>query len=74
MHFHKTFNTPEDYRKFLVTDGAMTLGELGKRFKKPDWCAYEDAVKGGKKMGCMSLWNFNIKTIEDCKGCDECND
>lgn len=72
MYFHENFKSPDDFMRFLVTNANMTLGELGNEYKKPQWCQYDDAVKGGKAMGCMSLWNFNIKNMEDCKGCDQC--
>ena len=50
----------------------MTVGEVMRRYKQPDWCGYPNALEGA--MGCWSLVDaLDLRhsiSVEYCKNCD----
>ena len=48
--------------------GNITLGQLKKRYKKPEWCAYPKAIMN--MIGCWSLMGDMVFREADCYRCD----
>jgi hypothetical protein len=73
-YFHENFKSDKEFKRYVSENPEMTMGEFGDLFKKPDWCQYGDAVRGGNMMGCMSLWKFLVKDRDSCSNCDQCEE
>ena len=46
----------------------MTWFEFEKKYPRPNWCAYPEAVRGFT--GCWSLMGFRVSDKKSCGGCD----
>lgn len=53
-----------------ISMGGMTIGEVLKNYKQPDWCTYPDALSG--MMGCWSLMDDDIRLKISKKFCKKC--
>ena len=72
-YFHEL--SDEEFDK-LLKGGGMTWGECAHKYPQPEWCNYPDAVCG--VMGCWSLMRMgkpenNIRSIDNCEGCELLN-
>ena len=58
----------KEEQKELIFKKNLTVEELMKNFKQPDWCFYPEALNG--LMGCWALLFGYVQSEEDCKDCD----
>ncbi len=65
-YFHELRDEEHDW---LVAEGT-TYSELERDFPAPIWCKYYQATYG--PMGCWSLVDKRIKSINDCQNCELC--
>lgn len=65
-YYHKLSQEKVD----AIDKGGMTIAEVLKKYSRPDWCGYVDALSGIG--GCWSLMDDDIRpkiSEEYCKNC-----